>query len=125
MRGASEASLSKHEGFRRTPRNPRSWGIGVSIVLDQEPPAFGICFQFVCAAIVNSKDDLTAHGFRATASIILNEQGFKPDAMEAALAHRDGYVIRWAHNRASYWPESVRMLQASAELFDASRAHPG
>ena len=30
-----------------------------------------------------SKDQATAHGFRSTASTILNERGFDPDAMEA------------------------------------------
>ena len=31
-------------------------------------------------------DDMTAHGFRATASTILNEREFNPDVIEAALA---------------------------------------
>lgn len=44
----------------------------------------------------------TAHGLRALASTTLNEQGFDPDVIEAALAHKDGNEIRAAYNRAKY-----------------------
>jgi len=43
-----------------------------------------------------------AHGFRALASTTLNEQGFDPDIIEAALAHVDGNEVRRAYNRADY-----------------------
>jgi integrase len=33
-------------------------------------------------------DEMTAHGFRASASTILNEREFNPDVIEAALAHQ-------------------------------------
>ena len=36
----------------------------------------------------------TGHGFRSTASTILNELGWNPDAIEAQLAHQDGNQIR-------------------------------
>jgi integrase len=61
---------------------------------------------------------MVAHGFRATASTILNERGFNPDVIEAALAHQDNDVIRRAYNRATYWPERVKMMQAWADLLD-------
>lgn len=32
-------------------------------------------------------DVMTAHGFRTTASTLLNEQGWSPDAIERQLAH--------------------------------------
>jgi integrase len=65
-----------------------------------------------------SKDEMTSHGFRATASTILNERGFNPDVIEAALAHQDKNVIRRAYNRATYWPERVKLLQSWADLLD-------
>ncbi len=45
---------------------------------------------------------LVAHGLRALASTTLNEQGFDPDIIEAALAHLDPNEIRRAYNRAEY-----------------------
>jgi integrase len=65
-----------------------------------------------------AKDEMTSHGFRATASTILNERGFNPDVIEAALAHQDKNVIRRAYNRATYWSERVKLLQSWADLLD-------
>ena len=48
------------------------------------------------------KGILVAHGLRAIASTTLNEQGFDPDVIEAALAHIDKNAIRAAYNRADY-----------------------
>lgn len=48
------------------------------------------------------KGRLVAHGLRALASTTLNEQGFDPDVIEAALAHTDKNSIRAAYNRAEY-----------------------
>ena len=45
---------------------------------------------------------MTAHGMRALASTTLNEQGFDPDVIEAALAHVDKNAVRGAYNRAQY-----------------------
>lgn len=67
----------------------------------------------------------TAHGFRSSASSILNECGeFKPDAIEAQLAHLDGSAVRRVYNRATYWDERVRMMQWWADMLDHSRALP-
>ena len=43
---------------------------------------------------------LVAHGLRALASTTLNEEGFDPDVIEAALAHVDNNDVRRAYNRA-------------------------
>jgi len=45
---------------------------------------------------------LVAHGLRSLASTILNEQGFDPDIIEAALAHTGKNELRIACNRAQY-----------------------
>ncbi|TBG55701.1 tyrosine-type recombinase/integrase [Rhizobium leguminosarum] len=64
----------------------------------------------------------TAHGFRSSASSILNECGlFKPDAIEAQLAHVDGSKVRRIYNRATYWDERVRMMQWWADMLDEER----
>lgn len=59
-----------------------------------------------------SKDEVTAHGLRATASTLLNESGiWQPDAIERSLAHGDSDAVRGAYSRGSYWDERVKMAQ--------------
>lgn len=53
----------------------------------------------------------TAHGFRATASTILNENGFAPDVIERQLAHAERNKIRASYNHAEYLPERRKMMQ--------------
>jgi integrase len=59
---------------------------------------------------------MCAHGFRASASTILNERGHDPRVIEAALAHVDQNEVRRAYNRAQYWPERVKLLQSWSDL---------
>lgn len=59
-----------------------------------------------------SKEEMTAHGFRATFSTLANESGeWNPDAIERALAHVDSNEVRRAYNRAAFWEERVEMAQ--------------
>lgn len=45
---------------------------------------------------------LVAHGLRFIASTALNERGYNPDVIEAALAHSDKNEVRRAYNRSVY-----------------------
>ncbi len=65
-----------------------------------------------------TKDEITAHGFRSSASTILNERGFDHDVIETALAHEDEDEVRRVYNRAKYWPQRVKLLQEWADLLD-------
>jgi integrase len=66
-----------------------------------------------------AKDEMTAHGFRAAASSILNECGlWNPDAIEAQLAHVEGNAVRRAYARAEFWDERVKMMQWWADKLD-------
>jgi integrase len=65
-----------------------------------------------------TKEEMTPHGFRSAASTILNERGFNPDVIEAALAHQQENEIRRAYNRSVYWPDRVKLMQAWADLLD-------
>ena len=59
-----------------------------------------------------SAEEMTAHGFRAMASTLLNEFGkWSPDAIERALAHKDGDNVRAAYHRGAHWNERVSMAQ--------------
>ena len=67
---------------------------------------------------------LVAHGLRSLASTTLNEEGFHPDVIEAALSHRSSDEVRNAYNRASYlerrrplmewWSNHIEMAQKLA-----------
>lgn len=66
-----------------------------------------------------SKEEVTAHGFRATFSTLANESGkWNPDAIERALAHVDANEVRRAYNRAAFWDERVEMAQWWADSLD-------
>ena len=57
------------------------------------------------------KDEHCAHGFRSSASSILNEcKLWSPDAIEAQLAHVDANAVRRAYQRSDFWDERVRMM---------------
>jgi integrase len=63
--------------------------------------------------------EMTAHGFRSTASTLLNESGkWNPDAIERALSHAERNQIRAAYNRGSYWAERVEMAQWWSDYLD-------
>lgn len=60
----------------------------------------------------------TGHGFRSTASTILNEHGFRPDVIERQLAHSERNNVRAAYNHAEYLPERRQMMQWWADYLD-------
>ena len=68
-----------------------------------------------------AKEEVTAHGFRVTASTILNHRGYEPDVIEAVLAHQDRNAIRRAYNRATYFEQRVKLMQEWADLLDDLR----
>jgi integrase len=67
-------------------------------------------------------DEMTAHGFRSTASTLLNESGkWSSDAIERALAHKDKDAVRAAYHRGAHWGERVEMAQWWADYLDMLR----
>ncbi len=60
----------------------------------------------------------TPHGFRATASTILNENGFNKDHIERQLAHGDRDQIRASYNYAQYLPQRTEMMKWWADYLD-------
>lgn len=70
-----------------------------------------------------AQNEVSSHGFRATASTLLNESGlWTPDAVERELSHLDGNQQRAPYARGSYWPERVEMQAWWADLCDHLRA---
>lgn len=65
----------------------------------------------------------SAHGFRATASTILNESGYRADVIERQLAHQERNKVRSSYNHATYMSERKEMMQDWADLVEIGRAH--
>jgi integrase len=69
-----------------------------------------------------SGDEMTSHGFRSTASTLLNESGkWSVDAIERALAHGDADIVRAAYHRGAHWQERVSMAQWWSDYLDGLR----
>lgn len=66
-----------------------------------------------------TKEQASAHGFRATFSTLANESGlWSPDAIERQLAHADPDAVRGAYARGAYWDERVKLAQWWADHCD-------
>ena len=63
---------------------------------------------------------LVSHGMRSIASTALNEQGFPPDVIEAALAHVDKNEVRRAYNRSDYLEQRRPMMEWWADFVKAA-----
>ncbi|MFM9890731.1 MAG: tyrosine-type recombinase/integrase [Rickettsiales bacterium] len=80
-----------------------------------------ICTNTLLVALytMGFKDRTTIHGFRATASTILNESGlFAIDVIERQLAHQERSKVRAAYNHAEHLPERRKMLQWWADYLE-------
>jgi len=60
----------------------------------------------------------TGHGFRSSASTLLNELGFDPDVVERQLAHQERNKVRAAYHRAEYLAKRREMMQRWADYVD-------
>jgi len=67
---------------------------------------------------------MTGHGFRGVASTALNEMGYRPDVIEAQLAHVEENRVRAAYNHARYLEERRQLMQDWASYLVAIR-QPG
>lgn len=69
-----------------------------------------------------SKDDMTAHGFRAMARTLLDEAlGFRVDFIEQQLAHTVKDPLGRAYNRTRHLEERKRMMQGWSDYLDGLR----
>lgn len=70
-----------------------------------------------------SSHEMSTHGFRSTASSLLNESGkWSADAIERALAHGDSDGVRAAYNRGEYWKERTAMARWWSDYLDTLRS---
>ena len=72
-----------------------------------------------------ANDEMTPHGFRAMASTILDNMGYKQEWLERQLAHEEPNKIKAAYKREAwrmYLPERTAMMQAWADYLDKLKA---
>ena len=75
---------------------------------------------------VKGRSKAAPHGFRATASSILNEEQFNPDAIERQLSHQERNGVRAAYiHHAQYLDERTRMMQWWADHLDQLKSGDG
>jgi integrase len=76
-----------------------------------------------------TSEEVSTHGFRSTASTLLNEAldpktdrpMWSADAIEKALAHGDEDKVRAAYHRGMHWQERVTMAQWWSDHLDTLR----
>lgn len=79
-------------------------------------------FNAALRSLGYSQDEATAHGFRASASTMLNESGlWSADAIERQLAHVENNNVRRAYARGQNWDERVKMMAWWADYLDQLR----
>jgi integrase len=67
---------------------------------------------------------MTSHGFRHTASTMLNELGYRSDVIELQLAHESNDRVRATYNKAQLMTERTKMMQEWAGHLDALKVNP-
>jgi integrase len=72
-----------------------------------------------------ANDEMTPHGFRAMASTILDNMGYKQEWLERQLAHEEANKVKAAYKRDAwrmYLPERTAMMQVWADYLDKLKA---
>ena len=64
---------------------------------------------------------VSGHGFRGTASTILNEAGFQSQTIEKQLAHDRKNAIEASYNHAEYLPDRTKMMEFWANFLAAPK----
>jgi integrase len=65
-----------------------------------------------------TKEEVTAHGFRGTASTLLHENGWNSEFIELQLAHQERNKVKAAYNHAKHLDERTKMMQWWADYLD-------
>jgi len=61
---------------------------------------------------------MTSHGFRHTASTMLNELGYRSDIIELQLDHESNDRVRATYNKAQLMSDRTRMMTEWADHID-------
>jgi integrase len=88
---------------------------------DPSRPLHGAALGGALRSLGFESSEVTPHGFRATACTLLNELGWRSEAIERQLAHGTANDVRRHYNYAQHLPERRVMMQAWADYLDELR----
>jgi hypothetical protein len=89
---------------------------------DPSRPLHGAALSAALRSLGFDSNEVTPHGFRATACTLLNELGWRSEAIERQMAHGTANDVRRHYNYAEHLPERRVMMQAWADYLDELRA---
>lgn len=126
------AARMKMRRIHHVPLSPQALGI-LADMRDQHPdsewvfPSLRTVLKPLSENAMNSalrrmgytKEEMTSHGFRSSASSILNGRDFDPQIIEMQLSHVDTNVIRRTYNRSTFWDERVNLMNRWANIIDS------
>ena len=84
-------------------------------------PLHGTALSGALQSLGLERSEVTPHGFRATACTLLNELGWRSEAIERQMAHGVSDSIHRHYNYAQHLPERRVMMQAWADYLDGLR----
>ena len=118
---AHSVPLTKHCLFLLSVMRPISGHLEYVFPADRNPKHHASS-QAANVAIkrMGYKNKLVAHGLRSLASTTLNEQGFRPDIIEVALAHGDLDKVRESYNHAEFLTQRREMMDWWSSHIEAS-----
>ena len=92
------------------------------LIRDCSRPLHGAALNCALQSLGFDRKEVTPHGFRATACTLLNEMGWRPEAIERQMAHGVSDSVRRHYNYAQHLPERRIMMQAWADYLDGLRS---
>ena len=92
------------------------------LIRDASRPLHGTALSSALRSLGFGSKEVTPHGFRATACTLLNEMGWRSEAIERQMAHGVSDSVRRHYNYAQHLPERRIMMQAWADYLDGLRS---
>ena len=92
------------------------------LIRDSGRPLHGGALSCALGSLGFDRMEVTPHGFRATACTLLNELGWRSEAIERQMAHGVSDSVRRHYNYAQHLPERRIMMQAWADYLDGLRS---
>jgi integrase len=91
------------------------------LIRDCNRPLHGAAMNCALQSLGFDRKEVTPHGFRATACTLLNEMGWRSEAIERQMAHGVSDSVRRHYNYAQHLAERRIMMQAWADYLDGLR----
>ncbi len=92
-------------------------------IKDKKKPMGATAVNKALRELGYSKQEMTGHGFRSTASTLLHEMGWNTDHIEMQLSHKDKRSMRGVYNHAKYLSQRIEMMQFWADYLDQLKKH--